>query len=82
MELFNLVLDEMKQADSMVSGEMVLDGLTNVLAEPEFSGSEDARRAMRVLEEKTTAARNPGEHSTQQHLRRRGAGFNRRRGHL
>jgi heat-inducible transcriptional repressor len=53
MELFNLVLDEMKQADSMVSGEMVLDGLTNVLAEPEFSGSEDGRRALRVLEEKT-----------------------------
>jgi heat-inducible transcriptional repressor len=51
-DLFNIVLDEMKQADSMVSGEMVLDGLTNVLAEPEFSGSEDARRALRVLEEK------------------------------
>jgi heat-inducible transcriptional repressor len=51
-DLFTLVLDEMKQADSMVSGELVLDGLTNVLAEPEFSGSEDARRALRVLEEK------------------------------
>jgi len=51
-DLFNIVLDEMKQADSMVSGEMVLDGLTNVLAEPEFSGSEEARKALRVLEEK------------------------------
>jgi heat-inducible transcriptional repressor len=51
-DLFALVLDEMKQADSMVSGELVLDGLTNVLAEPEFSGSEEARRALRVLEEK------------------------------
>jgi len=51
-DLFDVVLDEMKQADSMVSGEVVLDGLTNVLAEPEFSGSEDARRALRVLEEK------------------------------
>ena len=51
-DLFTIVMDEMKQADSMVSGEMVLDGLTNVLAEPEFSGSEDARRALRVLEEK------------------------------
>jgi len=51
-DLFNMVLDEMKQADSMVSGEMVLDGLTNVLAEPEFSGSEEARRALRILEEK------------------------------
>ncbi|HCS40694.1 MAG: heat-inducible transcriptional repressor HrcA [Anaerolineaceae bacterium] len=51
-DLFDVVLEEMKQADSMVSGELVLDGLTNVLAEPEFSGSEDARRALRVLEEK------------------------------
>lgn len=51
-DLFDVVLEEMKQADSMVSGEVVLDGLTNVLAEPEFSGSEDARRALRVLEEK------------------------------
>ena len=51
-DLFDLFLEEMKQADSMVSGELVLDGLTNVLAEPEFSGAEEARRALRVLEEK------------------------------
>jgi heat-inducible transcriptional repressor len=51
-DAFAIVLDEMHQADSLVSGEVVLDGLTNVLAEPEFSGSEDARRALRVLEEK------------------------------
>jgi len=36
----------------MSTGEIVLDGLTNVLAEPEFSGSDEARRALRVLEEK------------------------------
>ncbi len=47
-----IVLDEMEQADSMISGEVVLDGLTNVLAEPEFAASEEARRALRVLEEK------------------------------
>ena len=51
-EIFNIVLEEMQQADSLVSGEVILDGITNVLAEPEFSGSEDARRALRVLEEK------------------------------
>lgn len=51
-EFRQLVIDEMEQADSMISGEVVLDGLTNVLAEPEFSTSEDARRALRVLEEK------------------------------
>jgi len=51
-EFQQLVLDEMEQADSMISGEVVLDGLTNVLAEPEFAASEEARRALRVLEEK------------------------------
>lgn len=48
----DLIVDEMELADSMISGEVMLDGLTNVLAEPEFSTSEDARRALRVLEEK------------------------------
>jgi heat-inducible transcriptional repressor len=51
-EIFDMVVDEMQQADSLVSGEVILDGITNVLAEPEFAGSEEARRALRVLEEK------------------------------
>lgn len=52
VDILQIVIEEMVQADSLVSGEIVLDGLTNVLAEPEFSGSEEARRALRVLEEK------------------------------
>ncbi len=52
IDMLGSVVDEMQQADALPSGEIVLDGLTNVLAEPEFSGSEDARRALRVLEEK------------------------------
>lgn len=52
-DVLDNILDEMHRADSLVSGEVVLDGLTNVLAQPEFSGSEEARRALRVLEEKT-----------------------------
>lgn len=51
-EVFDILLSEMLQADSLVSGEVVLDGITNMLAQPEFSGSEDARRALKVLEEK------------------------------
>jgi len=51
-DVLEIIIDEMKQADSLVAGDVVIDGLTNVLAEPEFSGSEDARRALRVLEEK------------------------------
>jgi len=52
VDMLEIVVDEMQQADSLVSGEIILDGFTNVLAEPEFSGSEEARRALRVLEEK------------------------------
>jgi heat-inducible transcriptional repressor len=51
-EIYGYVREQMEQADSLVSGEVVLDGITNVLAEPEFSGSEEARAALRVLEEK------------------------------
>ncbi|MFH1907503.1 MAG: HrcA family transcriptional regulator, partial [Chloroflexota bacterium] len=36
-----------------VSGEIYLDGLTNVLSEPEFIESDDARRAIRLFEERT-----------------------------
>jgi heat-inducible transcriptional repressor len=51
-EILGYTIEQMKQADSLASGEVVLDGITNVLAEPEFSGSEEARQALRVLEEK------------------------------
>jgi heat-inducible transcriptional repressor len=44
---------EMRQAETLVSGEVYLDGFTNVLSEPEFSGPEDARRALHVLEERS-----------------------------
>jgi len=44
--------EEMTQTDMAMSGELFLDGLSNVLSEPEFAGSEEARRALRVLEER------------------------------
>lgn len=47
------IIKDMQGMNSMVSGEIFLDGITNVLAEPEFSGTEDARRAIRVLEERS-----------------------------
>lgn len=31
-----------------------MDGLLNVLAEPEFTGSDEARQALRLLEERST----------------------------
>lgn len=52
-ELYTWIVEEMEKADSTISGEIYLDGITNVLAEPEFTDSADARRALRVLEERT-----------------------------
>ena len=53
LDVLTWILSDMEQARSSVSGELYLDGLTNVLGEPEFSGSEDARRALRLLEERS-----------------------------
>ncbi|MBW2412039.1 MAG: heat-inducible transcription repressor HrcA [Deltaproteobacteria bacterium] len=51
-DMYKLALDELKRADSTVTGEVYHDGWTNVLAEPEFAESENARRALRLLEER------------------------------
>ncbi len=53
LEVVNWTLEELRRTGSMGAGEIYLDGLTNVLAEPEFAGSEDARRALRMLEERS-----------------------------
>jgi len=45
--------DEMIRSDQLPTGDIVLDGLTNVLSEPEFADSEEARRALRLLEERS-----------------------------
>ena len=37
----------------MLSGEVYLDGITNVLSEPEFADSGEARRALHLLEERS-----------------------------
>lgn len=52
VDILNWLIEEMNQADSLGSGNIYLDGLSNVLAEPEFSGSEEARKALRLLEER------------------------------
>jgi len=43
----------MNHSEQRVSGEIYLDGLTNVLSEPEFLESNDARRAVRLFEERS-----------------------------
>jgi len=53
LEGLEWVIEEMNEASTAVAGEVYLDGLANVLAQPEFTGSEEARRAVHVLEERS-----------------------------
>jgi len=52
-QIFAWIEDEMVRSDQLTTGDIVLDGLTNVLSEPEFADSEGARRALRLLEERS-----------------------------
>jgi heat-inducible transcriptional repressor len=52
-DVLKLVKAEMERADTLLAGEIYHDGITNVLSEPEFAESESARRALRVLEERS-----------------------------
>ncbi len=49
-----LVLAELRRAAESTSGEIYTDGLTNMLAGPDFEGTQSARRAIKLLEERTT----------------------------
>jgi heat-inducible transcriptional repressor len=51
-DLLKLIQDEMHRSSSVLTGEVYRDGLSNVLAEPEFAEMEIARKALRVLEER------------------------------
>ena len=53
-DILTLVLAEMRRTTQSVSGEIYTDGITNVLSEPEFVESDDARKALRLLEERST----------------------------
>jgi heat-inducible transcriptional repressor len=52
-DILTLVLQDMNRSEQRVSGEIFLDGLTNVLSEPEFLESNDARRAVHLFEERS-----------------------------
>lgn len=53
-DILTLVIGDMRRAADSISGEIYTDGLTNVLAEPEFAESDDARRALKLFEERST----------------------------
>jgi heat-inducible transcriptional repressor len=52
-DISTLIVQDMRRADERVTGQVYLDGLTNVLAEPEFNAPDDARRALRLFEERS-----------------------------
>lgn len=52
-DILKLVQDEMRRSNEAIAGELYRDGLTQVLAEPEFSEISVARRALRILEERS-----------------------------
>jgi len=51
-DILRLVVDEMKQSDSVLAGEIYRDGISNVLAEPEFAEPGVAQRALRFWEQR------------------------------
>jgi len=53
LEFIDPLVEALGQSNQTAAGEIYLDGLSNVLAEPEFINSEEARRALRVLEERS-----------------------------
>ncbi len=53
-DILTLVIADMKRATESVSGEIYVDGLANVLSDPEFGDSEEARRTLKLLEEHST----------------------------
>ena len=52
-DILKLVVDEMQRSTKLSTGEIYRDGLTHVLAEPEFGESDAARRALRIFEERS-----------------------------
>jgi heat-inducible transcriptional repressor len=53
-DILTIILQDMQRATESISGNIYTDGLTNVLAEPEFAESDEARRALRLFEERST----------------------------
>ena len=53
-DILTLIKQDMRRAGDSLSGEIYTDGLTNVLSEPEFAESEEARRALKIFGERAT----------------------------
>jgi heat-inducible transcriptional repressor len=52
-DILSIIIQDMRRAAQSVSGDIYTDGLTNVLSDPEFAESDDARRALKIFEERS-----------------------------
>ena len=52
-EICDLVVEMIERCDSRTTGEVYRDGLTEMLSQPEFLGSETSQGALRLLEERS-----------------------------
>jgi len=52
-DILRLIAEEMERSDSVLAGEIYRDGISNVLAEPEFSEPGVAHRALRFWEQRS-----------------------------
>jgi len=53
IQISSWIKNELIRSEQLPTGEIMLDGLTNVLSGPEFADSEEARRALSLLEERS-----------------------------
>jgi heat-inducible transcriptional repressor len=53
-DILLLIQQDMRRVAERASGEIYTDGLKNVLSEPEFAESDEARRALKLFEERST----------------------------
>lgn len=53
-DILLLIVQDLQSTSKRTSGEIYTDGLTNVMNEPEFAESDDARRALKMFEERST----------------------------
>ena len=53
-DILTLIVQDMRRMTDRASGEIYTDGLSNVLSEPEFAESDEARRALKLFEKGST----------------------------
>jgi heat-inducible transcriptional repressor len=52
-DVLKLIIDDMRRSQAILGGEVYRDGISQVLNEPEFAEVEVARKALRILEERS-----------------------------